>query len=611
MDLNSPSAWSILLTQWLLVQLLTGLTIAFSQPYSKVRPAVTVLVIALAYSFQTQVHQTLAETRARGPLAAMCWVNVLNAIDLLMSSRVSFDEQIAWMTKCGQSKTADSSYWRRLVWSIEMAFNYRRINTPWQIRAVPAFDRHDPGFVPDKVKFLRQCALRVCGSLFVVHFCTLDLRDAHLAGILSEISDSKKVLLPTWGEWTARRAILQMLFTISFGLLTRAAILGTYSLLAMFFVAVGAYEPVDWPPVFGNVSDMYSLTRVWGIAWHQILRKLVTSNADILLYDFLRLPHGIVARSLRLIMAFATSGLVHFFTDQGFGLSLNQSGALWFFCLQVPGIALENLVWWTCRGMINRMGFRWRRAIGYVWVSLFFLWVTPVWMNPIILRLYQDGQKLVQPLCAPHLSVNISKKQSTLLQITKMRLPAIIPSALLGVAFVFAVIELGLGGHIASISTGSRKIPFYDPSSSWGYSYKTIKYSVPGIVAFQIFTSVWTMLVSVAAFLLPWFLRVKAAPGTRLNTIITGALGGAYFVTMVFWLACFADIATKLDELGATSDYYNAVIAFAVLSWLLFVALFVIVVLAILGILECDAPGYAGMRKRAATQATPMQTVDA
>lgn len=192
-----------------------------------------------------------------------------------------------------------------------------------------------------------------------------------------------------------------------------------------------------------------------------------------------------------------------------------------------------------------------------------------------------------------------------------MRLPAIIPSALLGVAFVFAVIELGLGGHIASISTGSRKIPFYDPSSSWGYSYKTIKYSVPGIVAFQIFTSVWTMLVSVAAFLLPWFLRVKAAPGTRLNTIITGALGGAYFVTMVFWLACFADIATKLDELGATSDYYNAVIAFVVLSWLLFVALFVIVVLAILGILECDAPGYAGMRKRAATQATPMQTVDA
>jgi hypothetical protein len=32
----------------------------------------------------------------------------------------------------------------------------------------------------------------------------------------------------------------------------------------MFFVALGVYEPVDWPPVFGDLGDMYSLTRVWG-----------------------------------------------------------------------------------------------------------------------------------------------------------------------------------------------------------------------------------------------------------------------------------------------------------------------------------------------------------
>jgi hypothetical protein len=265
MDLNSLSAWSIPLTQWLLVQLLTGWTTAFTQPYSKLRPAVTVIVIALAYSFQTQVRHTLAETRARGPLAAMCWVNVLNAIDLLMLSRVSFDEQIAWKTKLSQSKTtARNSYWRRLIWSIEMAFNYRRVNTPWQIRAVPAFDKHDPGFIPDKWNFLLRCAVRVCGSLLVLHFCTIDADDARLAAMISEISDSKKVLLPTWGEWTARRALVQMLFTVSFGFVTRAAILGTYSLLAMFFVALGVYEPVDWPPVFGDLGDMYSLTRVWG-----------------------------------------------------------------------------------------------------------------------------------------------------------------------------------------------------------------------------------------------------------------------------------------------------------------------------------------------------------
>ncbi|GIJ90586.1 hypothetical protein Asppvi_009546 [Aspergillus pseudoviridinutans] len=194
-----------------------------------------------------------------------------------------------------------------------------------------------------------------------------------------------------------------------------------------------------------------------------------------------------------------------------------------------------------------------------------------------------------------------------------MRLPAIVPLALLGTSFVFAVIELGLGGHVASISTGSRKIPYYDPSSEWGYSYKTVTISAPPILAFLIFTAVWTMLVSAAAFLLPWFLRAKAGPGTRLNTILTGALGGVYFVTMVFWLACFADIAADLSGIGTANDYYNAVIAFAVLLWLLFIALFVLVVLAMLGVLECDAPGYAGMRKeeRAATEGTQMQTVEA
>ncbi|RHZ70282.1 hypothetical protein CDV55_101067 [Aspergillus turcosus] len=396
MDLNSLSAWSIPLTQWLLVQLLTGWTIAFIPPYSKIRPAVTVVVIALAYSFQSQVRQTFAETRARGPLAAMCWVNVLNAIDLLMLSRVSFDEQMAWKTKLNHRKSADNSHWRRLVWSVEIAFNYRRVNTPWQIRAVPAFD-NKPGFVPDKWDFLRRCAVKVCGSLLVLHFCTIDAGDAHLTGMISEISESKKVLLPTWEEWTARRVIIQMLFTISFGLVTRAAILGMYNLLAMFFVALGAYEPVDWPPIFGSMGDMYSLTRVWGIAWHQILRKLVTSNADFLLFDLLQLPQGIIAKSLRLSMAFSTSGLVHFLMDLGFGVSPDQSGALWFFCLQIPGIALENLVWWTCHGMIKQMSYRWRQAIGYIWVSIFFLWVTPVWLNPIILRLYQDGQRIPSP----------------------------------------------------------------------------------------------------------------------------------------------------------------------------------------------------------------------
>jgi hypothetical protein len=83
--------------------------------------------------------------------------------------------------------------------------------------------------------------------------------------------------------------------------------------------------------------------------------------------------------------------------DLGFDVSTDKSGALWFFCLHIPGIILEDLVKFTCHGMIKQVNPRWRLLIGYVWVSLFFLWSTPVWLNPIILRLYQGGQRLPSP----------------------------------------------------------------------------------------------------------------------------------------------------------------------------------------------------------------------
>ncbi|EAW15274.1 wax synthase family protein [Aspergillus clavatus NRRL 1] len=367
----SPSTWIIPLTQWILVQLLTGCTIAFAPASSKLRPAVTVAILALAASFQLQTPHSLAQTRARGPLAAMCWVNVLNAIDLLLLSRVSFAAQIAWESSTGKKFNTDTNsdtrlrvHLRRLRWSLETPFNYRRINTPWQIHAVPPFNAADPTAVPARAVFLRACALKVLASLLVLQLCTVDARDEALARVIPDLVEGKVVLWPWWEGWTTRRAVVQVLFCVAFGCVTRAAILGTYNLVAGVLVLARVWEPVDWPPIFGEVGEMYSLTRVWGIAWHQILRQLITSNADFVLSRILRLPAGTLARSLRLILAFAVSGLVHFFMDLGFGVSLDQSGGLWFFCLQVPGILLENLVWSTCHATIKQMSVRMRRVVG-------------------------------------------------------------------------------------------------------------------------------------------------------------------------------------------------------------------------------------------------------
>lgn len=133
--------------------------------------------------------------------------------------------------------------------------------------------------------------------------------------------------------------------------------------------------------------------------------------------------------------------------------------------------------------------------------------------------------------------------------------------ALLATSLVFAIIELGLSAYVASEWSGTvaTGYDFY-----YGYTYGHV--SAPAIVSFLVFCSVWTILITVAAFVLSFVYTRKGATG-KLSTILGIAFAVVYAITMVFWLASFADIASKLDGYDGFSDYLNAVLAFAVLLW--------------------------------------------
>ncbi|CEJ54987.1 hypothetical protein PMG11_01271 [Penicillium brasilianum] len=174
---------------------------------------------------------------------------------------------------------------------------------------------------------------------------------------------------------------------------------------------------------------------------------------------------------------------------------------------------------------------------------------------------------------------------------------------LLGTALVFAIVELGLTAYVASIWTGDRETYTWDPYQ--GYVYTTVHYSAPGILVFIIFSAVWTILVSAAALILPWFYTRKGAVTRKLNTFLGVSFIVVYFVTFVFWLACFADIEADLGGATSYSDYLNAVIAFAILLWLIFLALFIVAILAVSGVLFSDWAGYQSMKKRAVDPEQP------
>ncbi|KAJ6015942.1 hypothetical protein N7540_010533 [Penicillium herquei] len=171
--------------------------------------------------------------------------------------------------------------------------------------------------------------------------------------------------------------------------------------------------------------------------------------------------------------------------------------------------------------------------------------------------------------------------------------------ALLATSFVFAVIELGVSGHSASV--------WQNVANAYNDFYGDVDTSVPGILSFAIFASVWTMLITVAALVLSWFYTRKGT-NEKFNKILGFSFAIVYFVTMVFWLAVFADIASQLDGYTSTNDDLNAIIAFSVLLWILFIALFVLSVLALCGVLVSDWAGYQSVRKTQAVNAPSTNT---
>ncbi|KAF3385525.1 hypothetical protein F1880_001748 [Penicillium rolfsii] len=174
---------------------------------------------------------------------------------------------------------------------------------------------------------------------------------------------------------------------------------------------------------------------------------------------------------------------------------------------------------------------------------------------------------------------------------------------LLGTALTFAIIELGLSAYVASAFTGTSEAYTWDPYR--GYVYTTVHQSAPGILIFIIFTACWTILLCGAALGLPWHYARKGAVTSKLNTILGVTFIVLYFVTFVFWLASFADIEADLGGGVSWSDYLNAVIAFAVLLWLIFMALFILAILAVCGVLVSDWAGYQSMKKRAVDPEQP------
>ena len=89
---------------------------------------------------------------------------------------------------------------------------------------------------------------------------------------------------------------------------------------------------------------------------------------------------------------------MHVMADAGGSLSIRESGAMQFFCMQGLGIMVEDIA----QGLFQRYfdlkpasrALRIGRLFGYLWVPFFLIWTSPVWVFPVIRNMQVDDALL-------------------------------------------------------------------------------------------------------------------------------------------------------------------------------------------------------------------------
>lgn len=128
-----------------------------------------------------------------------------------------------------------------------------------------------------------------------------------------------------------------------------------------------------------------------------MFRSFLTGHADLIVdnaFPFLS-RHSLASRYLRLTIAFLISGLIHYRADQAMGVPNVENGAINFFLVQALTIMLEDNVAPITSAILPKPV---HRVFGWIWVSGFLIWTTPIWIYPSAVLGLDSAALLPTPL---------------------------------------------------------------------------------------------------------------------------------------------------------------------------------------------------------------------
>ncbi|KAJ0415692.1 membrane bound O-acyl transferase family-domain-containing protein [Aspergillus carlsbadensis] len=418
-------------SQYILIYLILGLAATFTPATSRLHPAATATILALATSIQITAQNSTALPFYLQMTAGLgAWTQFFNSLDILIHRRISYAEHMRWK-RVSADADADVHFSSRdaVCFTLWLPFNFRRIGTKWQVTPIYAFKGRTSGagarvlrIVPSRVQFIQERVRSVltdlCATALVYCVCSWLAGSwrgrrrrpgtTELCAILDYTS-----LSPLDVPWHSLHALLPISVLLIAAIFTTEKL--AYDILSIAAVSLRMSDPVDWPPFQASLREAWTVRRFWGRFWHQAFRSFLTSNADYVMATIARArlalppslscgtnkatrsttsvtsPTSITSRYARYTLCFLISGTIHHLFDLGMQIPRTDTGALKVFLLQPLAFAAEDIAaYFSTRYSIlardTDTDIAVRRGIGYLWVVGFSAWTWRAWTFPMLER---------------------------------------------------------------------------------------------------------------------------------------------------------------------------------------------------------------------------------
>lgn len=286
---------------------------------------------------------------------------------LIRAYKVLFD----WRRRSTSKTPLQAAAWYRCIAALDRAL----LSTLFLGR-----HRHSPS----RFAFLRHRLLSIAGISLLGSLLRLSVRltAPFFLGpfLLHDIRPQAESLLrrlPT-GRVSHRELLLRAALVVYHNWASWAQYTAWHDFGALWFVGLGVDAPGDWPPLFGDPWQAWSLRRYWGVFWHRLAYRTYVGYSKSVADGVLGLRRGGVAYGVWVaFFVFCLSGLAHAVAARCTGLVCGYWNDARWYLMNFAAMGLEEVVWRLVGFPDSKRGAWLSRGIGYCWVFGFQFWSLP------------------------------------------------------------------------------------------------------------------------------------------------------------------------------------------------------------------------------------------